>query len=97
MRRQVALKAAEAEGGADNFSKPVTDEVAPRYSEIINQPMDLGKVAEKLGNGSYRTSGTYLSSLRTFDASILAIQQPLCILESTKVSTMIPAGEEPPH
>ena len=35
------------------FWEPVTDEVAPGYSELIDTPVDLSKIEEKLENRSY--------------------------------------------
>lgn len=35
------------------FAEPVTDDIAPGYSSIIKQPMDLLTVASKLENNQY--------------------------------------------
>ncbi|GFR41748.1 hypothetical protein Agub_g2503, partial [Astrephomene gubernaculifera] len=37
------------------FAKPVTDEVAPGYSEVIKNPIDLSSIRQKLHNGEYDT------------------------------------------
>lgn len=40
------------------FSEPVTDEVAPGYSEIIRYPMDLSSMKSKFINGAYKSLQT---------------------------------------
>ena len=35
------------------FAEPVTDDIAPGYSSIIKQPMDLLTMASKLDNNQY--------------------------------------------
>lgn len=39
------------------FSGPVSEEDVPGYSTVIQNPMDLGRIAEKLKNGGYATTG----------------------------------------
>ena len=39
------------------FSAPVGEEDVPGYSSVIQKPMDLGSIAEKLKNGEYLTTG----------------------------------------
>lgn len=39
------------------FAVPVTDDVAPGYSQEIKTPMDLGTVAKNLKSGAYFTLG----------------------------------------
>lgn len=36
------------------FAKPVTEEIAPGYSDIINEPMDLLTIKENIRNGIYQ-------------------------------------------
>ena len=40
------------------FAVPVTDDVAPGYSQEIKTPMDLSTVAKNLKSGAYFTLGT---------------------------------------
>ena len=37
------------------FTEPVTDEIAPGYSQIIKQPMDLQTMGHKIENSEYPT------------------------------------------
>ena len=46
------LSSLDAEGW---FQEPVTDEIAPGYSEFVQEPMDLGTVRQKLTDGEYGT------------------------------------------
>ena len=39
------------------FSSPVSEEEAPGYSLVVQNPMDLGTVAEKLKSGEYSSAG----------------------------------------
>ena len=39
------------------FSAPVSEEDVPGYSSVIQNPMDLGSIAEKLKNGEYTATG----------------------------------------
>lgn len=36
------------------FALPVTDDIAPQYSSIITNPMDLQTMGERLENGAYK-------------------------------------------
>ena len=62
------------------FAVPVTDDVAPGYSNEIRRPMDLGSVAASLKLGAYVTLGVHASlhchGLR--GALDVASQQTLC-------------------
>ncbi len=40
------------------FSAPVSEEEVPGYNLVIQNPMDLGTVLEKLRNGEYASAGT---------------------------------------
>lgn len=42
---------------AGPFSAPVGEEDVPGYSSVIQNPMDLGTIAEKLKNGGYAATG----------------------------------------
>lgn len=46
---------------SDVFASPVTDDVAPQYSEIILHPMDFGTMQDKLVK--YRSFREYFVSL----------------------------------
>ena len=37
---------------SNHFVKPITDEVAPKYSSVIKQPMDLTTIKKNIDNGS---------------------------------------------
>ncbi|EFJ39873.1 hypothetical protein VOLCADRAFT_100426 [Volvox carteri f. nagariensis] len=45
------------------FAKPVTDDVAPGYSEVIKNPIDLSVIRERLRNGNYDTWGSLEADL----------------------------------
>lgn len=45
------------------FEKPVTDEEAPGYSEIIEKPMDLSTLNTKLNTGVYRSREEFSKDL----------------------------------
>ena len=47
--------AAYQQACASPFLTPVTDEIAPGYSESVQEPMDLGTVRQKLTDGEYGT------------------------------------------
>ena len=53
---QVVKAAAKSESGW-LFAVPVTDDIAPGYSQEITKPMDLGTVAKNLKSGAYYTLG----------------------------------------
>lgn len=53
---QVVKAAGKGESGW-LFAVPVTDDVAPGYSQEITNPMDLGTVAKNLKAGAYYTLG----------------------------------------
>lgn len=59
------------------FSAPVSKEDVPGYSTVIQNPMDLGSIAEKLKKGGYTTTGERCKGLR-FRASsaVLTTSQP---------------------
>ena len=40
------------------FSTPVSEEDVPGYSLVVQNPMDLGTVLEKLKNGEYSSAGS---------------------------------------
>ena len=46
------LSSLDAEGW---FQQPVTDDIAPGYSEFVQEPMDLSTVRTKLADGEYGT------------------------------------------
>ncbi|GAM25020.1 hypothetical protein SAMD00019534_081950 [Acytostelium subglobosum LB1] len=47
------------------FLTPVTDEIAPNYSNVIKDPVDLSKVAERLATGCYYiTKYMFLADLK---------------------------------
>lgn len=54
---QKAVKATLKLKVAALFSAPVAEEDVPGYSSVIQNPMDLGSIAEKLKNGEYTTTG----------------------------------------
>ena len=39
------------------FCSPVTDAVAPGYSSVVSNPMDLGMVQRRLQERAYNTAG----------------------------------------
>ena len=41
------------------FAFPVTDNIAPLYSQIIKQPMDLSTMKGKIDAGEYQTVAEY--------------------------------------
>ena len=40
------------------FSTPVSEEDAPGYSLVVQNPMDLGTVLKQLKNGEYSSAGS---------------------------------------
>ena len=64
------------------FAVPVTDDVAPGYSNEITRPMDLGNVATSLKLGAYVTLGTpacFACCCQWLHvAQAVAPQHPLC-------------------
>lgn len=54
---QKAVKGTLKLKAAGPFSAPVSEEDVPGYSSVIQNPMDLGSIAEKLKNGEYATTG----------------------------------------
>ncbi len=57
-KAQKAVKALLKLKVAAIFSAPVSEEEVPGYSLVIQNPMDLGTVLEKLKNGEYASAGT---------------------------------------
>lgn len=57
-KAQKAVKALLKLKVAAIFSAPVSEEEVPGYSLVIQNPMDLGTVLEKLRNGEYASAGT---------------------------------------
>jgi hypothetical protein len=56
----------------DVFIKPVTDEDAPDYSDIVKNPMDFGTIRKKVEKGAYgkgddAVSAFYQDFLLVFD------------------------------
>lgn len=45
------------------FSAPVSEEDVPGYTTVIQNPMDLGSIAEKLKSGEYATTGERCKTL----------------------------------
>eukprot|EP00198_Chlamydomonas_reinhardtii_P002881 XP_001692217.1 bromodomain protein [Chlamydomonas reinhardtii] len=45
------------------FAKPVTDELAPGYSEVIKDPIDLSLIRQRLAEGCYDTWGSLEADL----------------------------------
>ena len=56
-KAQKAVKALLKLKVAAIFSAPVSEEEVPGYSHVIQNPMDLGTVLEKLRNGEYASAG----------------------------------------
>jgi Transcription factor involved in chromatin remodeling, contains bromodomain len=44
------------------FAWPVTDNIAPGYSNIISQPMDFSTMKQKIDDGAYSTLNQYIVS-----------------------------------
>ncbi len=57
-KAQKAVKALLKLKVAAIFSAPVSEEEVPGYSRVIQNPMDLGTVLEKLKNEEYASAGT---------------------------------------
>lgn len=57
-KAQKAVKALLKLKVAAIFSSPVSEEDVPGYSNVIQYPMDLGTVLEKLKNGEYSSAGS---------------------------------------
>ena len=51
------------------FSDPVTDDIAPGYSALISQPMDISTMGQKIALGQYAT---------VKDFRVSAMTNPLC-------------------
>lgn len=45
------------------FAWPVTDQIAPGYSLVISQPMDLNSMKRNIENGSYNSLTQYMVSI----------------------------------
>ena len=56
-KAQKAVKALLKLKVAAMFSAPVSEEEVPGYSLVIQTPMDLGTVLEKLKDGEYASAG----------------------------------------
>lgn len=54
---QVLQRVAKMKNG-DIFAVPVTDDVAPNYSSIIQRPMDLSTLVEGITKNKYQTLST---------------------------------------
>ncbi len=72
-KAQKAVKALLKLKVAAIFSAPVSEEEVPGYSLVIQNPMDLGTVLEKLKNGEYASAGTVHCSTE-LAVSLTAIQ-----------------------
>ena len=78
---QVVKAVAKGESGWP-FAVPVTDDVAPGYSNEITRPMDVGSIAISLKLGAYVTLGTpacFACRCHGLDGDWdMASQHPLC-------------------
>ena len=74
---QVVKAVAKGESGWP-FAVPVTDDVAPGYSNEVKRPMDLGSVAMSLKLGAYVTLGMHASLGCHGLCGDIASQQTLC-------------------
>ena len=52
-RCKIAVELLEGTSGGEWFANPVSDEDAPGYSEVVVDPMDLGKIRSQLSQGHY--------------------------------------------
>jgi Bromodomain/JmjC domain, hydroxylase len=50
---------------ANLFLHPVTDDIAPNYSTMIKNPMDLGTMQDKLNHGKYASVQAFLADFTT--------------------------------
>lgn len=49
---------------ANLFASPVTDEIAPGYSAVVKEPMDLGTIQRKLQKRVYKTPKQFVDDIR---------------------------------
>ena len=60
------------------FQQPVTDDIAPGYSEFVQEPMDMSTVRTKLADGEYGTDDgeTLLLNVHLSSSTEPAVELP---------------------
>ncbi|XP_065202284.1 bromodomain-containing protein 7 [Planococcus citri] len=58
------------------FAWPVTDQIAPGYSLVISQPMDLNSMKRNIENGSYKSLTQYIDDLQLMCRNAMVYNRP---------------------
>lgn len=61
------LKGLEKRDPQQFFAWPVTDHIAPGYSQIIHQPMDFSTMKQKIDENQYSALNEYIVSSSIID------------------------------
>ncbi|PAA82222.1 hypothetical protein BOX15_Mlig000085g2, partial [Macrostomum lignano] len=71
------------------FAKPVTDDIAPRYSEIITNPMDLSTIRSKIDSNQYANVADFRGDFRLMCQNAMTYNTPDTIFyeEADKLMT----------
>lgn len=60
------VKTLEKRDSQQFFAWPVTDLIAPGYSNIINQPMDFSTMKQKISDNQYNNLVEFYVSINTY-------------------------------
>jgi Bromodomain len=58
------------------FASPVTDEVAPGYSDVVKKPMDLSKILAQVRAGGYSNAASFAADVRLVFSNCLLYNPP---------------------
>ncbi|KAI5718041.1 hypothetical protein M8J77_015237 [Diaphorina citri] len=58
------------------FAWPVTDNIAPGYSNIISQPMDFSTMKQKIDDGAYSTLNQYIDDFKLMCGNAMTYNHP---------------------
>uniref|UniRef100_A0A8D8USP4 Bromodomain-containing protein 7 n=1 Tax=Cacopsylla melanoneura TaxID=428564 RepID=A0A8D8USP4_9HEMI len=58
------------------FAWPVTDNIAPGYSNIISQPMDFSTMKQKIDDGAYATLNQYIDDFKLMCGNAMTYNHP---------------------
>ncbi|KAK7871043.1 hypothetical protein R5R35_014104 [Gryllus longicercus] len=70
------LKGLEKRDPQQFFAWPVTDHIAPGYSQIISQPMDFSTMKQKIDDGAYSCLGDFIDDFKLMCNNAMVYNHP---------------------